>query len=128
MLMKKALSRLLITSAITQLVVFSQSCKYDKEMLPPQSACLPAANVSFAADVQPILRANCFSCHGNGSLFGNVSCQTYDDVKALATSGRLLGSISHTPGFASMPIGSPKLNDCNIDEVRTWIEEGTKNN
>jgi len=127
-LMIKMLSRLLLVSAVVQVIICVQGCTYDKEALAPQSGCQPAANVSFSADVQPILRASCFSCHGNGSSFGNVSCQTYDDVKGLANNGSLIGSISHAAGFTAMPINAPKLNDCNIDVVRTWVQEGAKNN
>ncbi len=84
-------------------VVFLQSCTYDKEMLLPASNSADTVNVSFAASIEPLLRANCFSCHGNGSNLGNVSLDTYDDVKAVAVSGRLLGTISHSAGFVPMP-------------------------
>jgi hypothetical protein len=113
--------------SIISLVAFLQSCTYDKEMLPPRS-CSDTANVSFAASVQPLLRANCFSCHGNGSSFGGVSLETYDDVRASAVSGPLLGSISHLAGFDAMPEGADKLDDCSINAVRIWIDEGAKNN
>jgi hypothetical protein len=126
--MQKMLSRLSIITGVVQLIIFCHGCTYDKEALAPQASCLPAADVSFSTDVQPILRASCFSCHGNGSSFGNVSLQTYDDVKALVTDGRLVGSISHSPGFDPMPPGAPKLNECNIDEITTWVQEGAKNN
>jgi hypothetical protein len=114
--------------ALISLVVFLQSCTYDKEMLIATSTCSDTANVSFAASIEPLLRANCFSCHGNGSNLGGVSLDTYDDVKALAASGRLLGSISHSAGFAPMPAGADKLDDCSINAVRIWIDEGAKDN
>ncbi len=110
------------------LVFFLQSCTYDKEMLLPPSNSADTVNVSLAAFILPLLRANCFSCHGNGSNLGNVSLDTYDDVKALAVSGRLLGSISHSAGFAPMPEGADKLDDSSIDAVRIWIDEGASNN
>jgi mono/diheme cytochrome c family protein len=110
------------------LVVLLQNCTYDKEAIVPISNCPDTSDVSYAASVAPILRANCFSCHGNGSSLGNVSLDTYDKIKDLATSGRLLGSISHLPGFHPMPEGADKLSDCNITAIKTWIEEGTQNN
>jgi hypothetical protein len=121
---------ILLTVAGICLIVFLQSCEYDKEMIIPASAssCPDTSNVSFVANVEPLLRANCFSCHGNGSNEGNVSLDTYDKVKELASSGRLLGAISHSAGFAPMPEGADKLDDCSINAVRVWIEEGTKNN
>ena len=121
-----------IGAFLISLVVFLQSCTYDKEMLvtvpaaPPNSA--DTATVSFAVTIQPLLRANCFSCHGNGSSLGDVSVDTYDDVKALAVSGSLLGSISHSTGFVPMPEGADKLDDSSIDAVRIWVDKGASNN
>ena len=110
------------------LFAFLQSCTYDKEAIVRVSSCPDTLNVSYVARIAPLLRANCFSCHGNGSALGSVSLESYDKVKALAESGRLLGSISHAAGFAAMPLGADKLDDCSIEAVRVWIEEGTKNN
>ena len=115
-------------ASLIGLIVFLQSCTYDKEMLLPASNSADTVNVSFAASILPLLRANCFSCHGNGSNLGGVSLDTDDDVKALAASGRLLGSISQSAGFDAMPLGADKLDDSSIDAVRIWIDEGTRNN
>jgi len=117
-----------IVAFLISLVVLLQSCTYDKEMLLPPSNSADTVNVSFAASILPLFRANCFSCHGNGSNLGNVSLDTYDDVKALAVSGRLLGSISHSTGFVPMPFGADKLDDSSIDAVRIWIDEGASSN
>ena len=105
-----------------------QSCTYDKEMLVQPATCPDTVNVSFAAKVRPLLQANCFSCHGNGSSHGGISLDTYEQVKQVAISGRLVGSISHSSGFAPMPQGAGKLNDCNIIAVSTWVREGIQNN
>jgi len=108
--------------------VLFQSCTYDKEIRIPLPNCPDTLNVSFTVIVRPILQVHCFSCHGNGANDGNISLETYDQVKQVAISGRLLGAISHSPGFAEMPQGAPKLSDCNIMKVRTWIQKGTQNN
>jgi hypothetical protein len=117
-----------VVASFMSLVVFFQACTYDKEILIPPSDCSDTVNVSFSATIEPLLRANCFSCHGNGSNLGSVSLETYDNVKALAVSGRLLGSISHSIGFVAMPAGADKLDDCSINAVRIWIDEGGRNN
>ena len=116
-----------ITAAIFALVLL-QGCTYDKAMLVPLATCPDTLNVSYASKIRPLLQANCFSCHGNGSSDGNISLDTYDQVKQVAISGRLLGSISHSSGFAPMPQGVDKLNECTIISVSTWIREGTQNN
>jgi hypothetical protein len=109
-------------------LVFFQSCKYDRELLLPVSNCSDTANISFTERIQPLLRASCFSCHGNGSNQGDVSLETYSEVKTLAVDGRLLGTISHSVGFAAMPAGAEKLDDCSIEAVRIWIAEGAREN
>src|SRR5258705_9500117 len=116
-----------ITIAVIGLALM-QSCTYDKGMLVPLINCPDTLNVSFASKIRPLLQANCFSCHGNGVREGNVSLDTYDQVKQIAINGRLLGSISHSSGFAPMPEGADKLSVCSIIAVRTWIEEGTQHN
>jgi hypothetical protein len=47
-------------------LIFLQSCTYDKETLVIFTNCPDALNVLYAAKVQPLLQANCFSCHGKG--------------------------------------------------------------
>jgi len=122
----KSLFAMIVT--LISLYACFQGCTYDKEALVTTSICPDTINVSFEASIEPLLRAHCFSCHGNGSRVGNVSLDSYDDVMALATSGLLLGSISHSAGFDPMPDGSDKLDDCSINAVRIWINEGARNN
>ena len=123
-----AMTKILIGIMITLMgFIFLQNCTNEKEALVLPN-CPDTSDVSYVAKVRPLLQANCFSCHGNGSSEGNVSLETYDQVKQVAMSGRLLGSISHTPGFAAMPEGADKLSDCNIKEVEVWIEEGAQDN
>lgn len=107
---------------------YLQGCTYDKEIAAPLSNCSDTLNVSFLTRVQPLLMANCYACHGNGASQGNVSLENFEKVKQVALSGRLLGAISHTAGFAPMPVGAAKLSACDITAVNTWIQEGTQNN
>src|SRR5262245_12786201 len=117
-----------IVAFLISFFAFLQGCTYDKEILLPVPTCTDTVNISFAASIEPLLRANCSSCHSNGSRLGNVSLETYDDVKALAVSGHLLGTISHAAGFVPMPLGADKLDDCSTNAVKIWIDEGTRNN
>jgi hypothetical protein len=123
--MKPILSTITIIICLLPLL---QKCTYDKEAMVAASGCPDTLNISFAIKVEPLLRANCFSCHGNGASLGNISLDTYDEIKNLAINGHLLGAISHAAGFAPMPAGADKLSDCNITAVKTWIEEGAQNN
>ncbi|ACU63798.1 c-type cytochrome [Chitinophaga pinensis] len=85
-------------------------------------------NMKYAADVLPILQANCYSCHGNGNVSGGVSLGSYASVKTQADNGNLVGTITHAAGYPAMPQGGAKLSDCNINKIKAWIARGAQNN
>ena len=103
-------------------------CTYRKDLLDEATNCPDTVNVSYSLVIRPILQTNCFSCHGNGSSFGSVSLDSYAQVKTFALNGQLLGTVSHSPGYSPMPQGAEKLSDCKIASIRTWIQEGAKDN
>lgn len=78
---------------------------------------------TYAAVIDPLLSSNCVGCHEPGSLEGNIDLSTYANVKAQALSGRLLGSVQHSAGYSPMPQGG-KLSDCQISQLRNWINAG----
>lgn len=85
-------------------------------------------NMSYVNNVQPILQSNCYSCHGNAANRGGISLDTHAEVSVLANNGKLLGVITHSPGYIPMPQGMPKLSDCNISKIRSWVRAGAPNN
>lgn len=86
------------------------------------------ANMQYAANVRPILQANCYSCHGNGASSGGVTLDSYNGVKAQVNNGNLIGTITHASGYSPMPRGGAKLSDCDINKIRGWIARGALNN
>jgi hypothetical protein len=97
-------------------------------------SCDPAAGgcdtlaVSFAAVVKPIIETNCQSCHSGGSPSGGINLSSYAGIKARADSGQLFGSMDWRNGFSRMPQGGPKLEQCKIDQIASWINDGAENN
>jgi cytochrome c553 len=85
-------------------------------------------NMKYSVNMQPILAANCYSCHANGRYESGVRLETYSQVSQRALSGQLLGVISHKSGFPAMPYQLPKLSDCNINKIKSWIDRGAQNN
>ena len=87
-------------------------------------------NMKYTANVLPILKNNCYTCHGiatnNGS--NGIILEGYDNLKVKADNGQLIGVITHAPGYPPMPQGGAKLSDCDIHTVRSWINNGTQNN
>ena len=103
------------------------SCSYDKaDLLVP--ACDTSFVATFSAGVAPVIQNNCTGCHNNADRSGNISLEGYDNIKQVATSGKLLGVISHAPGFIPMPLGGNKLDNCTILSIQRWIEDGLPNN
>lgn len=89
-------------------------------------ACDPT-QYKYASIIQPIMTNQCVGCHKPGSLGGNIDLSNYTKVKTQADNGKLLGSISHSTGYVPMPQGT-KLTDCQITQIKNWIEAGSPNN
>ncbi|TGD81228.1 c-type cytochrome [Hymenobacter wooponensis] len=108
------------------------ACTYDnaEDLLsknPPAPACDTVA-VTFSASVAPLLQQRCVSCHNTTLRSGDVSLSTYTQVQRVATDGRLVGVITHAPGYPAMPVGGTKLSDCEIARIRYWVRQGAPNN
>jgi len=87
-------------------------------------------SMSYTSDVVPILQSYCYSCHGNGNTGGSggINLDGYTNLKPYADNGKLVGNITHAPGFVPMPYGQPKMPDCEINQIVAWVSQGTQNN
>ena len=94
-------------------------------------ASLSAADpVSFTKQVMPIFAERCLACHSHEERFGGLSLDAYEDVTDYITPGkpdesRLVIVVSGAK--AKMPRGGPPLKAERIEILRTWIEQGAKN-
>src|SRR6266542_2680044 len=93
--------------------------------------------IDFRRDVEPILRANCYQCHGAKK----ASAQLRLDGKELAMKGGISGAVI-IPGNskdsrlmkrvlgegdeARMPLGGAPLKANQIELIRKWIDEGAE--
>src|SRR5215813_12667310 len=91
--------------------------------------------IDFRRDVEPILRANCYQCHGAKK----ASAQLRLDDKELAMKGGISGAVI-IPGNskdsrlmkrvlgegdeARMPLGGAPLNANQLELIREWIDQG----
>jgi cytochrome c553 len=123
--MKKILSFVGVLSACMTLI-FSCS-KKNEEDLSGGTTC-NSTNMTYVANIKPILQSFCFSCHGNGLSQNGVNFDTYAGVKAVVDNGKLIGVITHASGFPAMPRNASKLSDCNINKIQDWISRGALNN
>ena len=121
---------LIVTGFLLLTIVIAVSCSKSNEedLAPPATSGCNTVNMTYSADVVPILQANCYSCHGDGGKDGGVNLDTYENVKDEADGGALLGTITHSSGFPPMPENGGKLSDCDINIIRDWINHGALNN
>ncbi len=100
-------------------------------------------DVSFSADVQPILQQHCVSCHNNNFANNNFNATSYESL--LSGSGTVYGNQIVVPnepdqsglidiiepnpesGLQRMPTGG-SLSGNEIQIIRAWIREGAQNN
>ncbi len=79
----------------------------------------------FASAIQPIMTKYCVGCHSYPNASAQVELSGYIGVKNAINQG-LLKSIDHS-GYYPMPKGGAKLSDCEINQVRKWIQRGAPN-
>ncbi|MBO9570948.1 MAG: hypothetical protein J7497_01870 [Chitinophagaceae bacterium] len=88
------------------------------------------ANMKYTANVVPILSSHCYSCHGvsTNANSNGIILEGHDKLLPYATNGTLISVITHAPGYPQMPQGGAKLSACNINIIRSWINNGAQNN
>lgn len=101
--------------------------KSNEEELFAGSVCA-TENVSYQAEIVPIMQNNCLVCHSTAAGLGNIRLQRYTDLIAYIPGGLLMGSIRHDPGFKPMPQNGNRINDCDIEKLEAWIESGFPEN
>jgi hypothetical protein len=114
---------------IMGLLMMIQACTYDSEEELYGEVDCKTENVSYVADVVPILQNNgCLGCHNAADAQGGIVIDSYETLKIWIENERFLGSIRHDAGFSAMPKGAPKINQCSIDKITAWISDGYPNN
>ena len=81
---------------------------------------------TFTRAIQPMLDSYCLRCHNDTRSDGGVSLSGYNKVKTSVDNGSFWGTLTATNGFPLMPQGAP-ITDCELEQVRKWIENGAQN-
>ncbi len=122
---------LLSTLTIALFAAGFTSCYNDnREDLYPAIQDCDTANVSYSAFIAPLMASSCATsgCHDAATASFAIILETYEDVKDVALNGKMLSSINHEGGSYPMPQDAPKLDDCTIAKVRSWINAGAPEN
>ena len=98
----------------------------------PEVDCEPV-DVSYFNEVLPIIGGSCYSCHNTAnapSLGSGIDLQGYDNLKEFIENKRnvLLGSLKWNGQGEPMPDNGSKLDNCSINKIETWIDEGMQLN
>jgi hypothetical protein len=136
-------ARFLTVSAVYMLAILLLAGCSDKRNDPMSANQQPppppvTQDVSFQSQIRPIFQQRgCDGCHGgNGGLFVQTVAQLLQGgshgpaiVPGKADSSNLIKKLSPNPPFGDrMPQGGPYLPDSTIQIIRTWINQGAKNN
>ena len=136
-------ARFLTVSAVSMLAILLIGGCSDKGNDPTSANQQPSPppvtqDVSFQSQIRPIFQQRgCDGCHGgNGGLFVQTVAQLLQGgshgpaiVPGKADSSNLIKKLSPNPPFGDrMPQGGPYLPDSTIQIIRTWINQGAKNN
>ena len=107
---------------------FLACCRYDVEK---NNTPCDTSNVTYSSTITGIISSyGCLAanCHGGTNPPAGFRLDSYDNVKAKVTDGRLFGAVNHSPGFQPMPENAGKMNQCDIDKIKAWIDAGAPNN
>ncbi len=114
--------------SISLTLLMGACSKSSEDRLAPDSGSCDTVNMKYTLNILPIIKANCYSCHGNGIISQGINLDGYNNLLIRVNDGKLIGVITHASGYPPMPQGQPKLSDCNINKIKSWINRGALNN
>jgi hypothetical protein len=130
--MKKNVKLFVFISAICLVIISGlSSCYYDNEdyLYSTGGACTDTV-YTYNGRIKAIMDQNCSStsCHGGPSPANGIGLETYADVKNDILNGNFLCSIYWTSGCSQMPKNASKLDNCSIQAIEKWKDNGFPEN
>ena len=93
-----------------------------------ETSVCDTSNISYSVNIKNIVAGKCQGCHSSSAASGGIDLSTYTGVKSKVTDGRLWGAVNHLAGFSPMPKGGTKLSDCELGQIKKWMDAGAPNN
>ena len=103
---------------------------------PPPVVVCDSVNVTYAANIKPILQTNCYSCHSTSvTLTAGLDLETFSSLKTYMGYGfmgdGIFGSkfyhcITHNRALSMPP--TYILDSCDLAKIRRWIAMGAPEN
>ncbi len=106
-----------------------QSCYRDNEEdLYGSSTTCDTTNIVYSGRIQAIIANNCLTgCHSQAAGSAGIILEGYVNLKNEIINGSVMCAIRHE-GCSPMPKNSPKLSDCDINNLQRWIDRGYPEN
>ena len=111
-----------------QIQVIYQWIQQGAQNLSCQNSSCDTSNVTYNNTIRNMISSKCQGCHSGTAASAGIDLSTYTGVKAKITDGRLWGAINQLPGYSAMPKNGAKLSDCELTQIRKWIDAGSPNN
>lgn len=86
------------------------------------------ADRSWAQHIKPIIQTYCLGCHSGTTPGAGLNFSTHAGVAASTANGRLYGAVNHQQGYVAMPPTGAKMPECQIMQIKSWIDAGAPNN
>ncbi len=123
-------STILPLLAVGMVLCYCSCVKNNKEDLLAQQGLCDTSSISFATDIRPIIDGQCATagCHNATTMAAGYDLETFSNLQTAALGSRFLGTIRHENGFAKMPKNLGQLDDCSIQKIVSWVNNGAQNN
>lgn len=111
-----------------------EGCVYHKadQQYPSLGGC-DTTNIHYSVEIKAILDANCKSCHDGISSISGIDLYDHSTISVFAldgqfTYGTLLSAVLHKGGAPEMPENAPMMQDCDINKIAAWVNNGAPDN
>lgn len=91
-------------------------------------ASCDSTSYAYSAAIRPLVSNKCTGCHSGPAPQGGIDLSAYTSLKTQVDNGKLWGAINHLPGYVAMPQNGSMLSDCELTQVKRWIDAGAPNN
>lgn len=102
------------------------ACGDDDPETDPETMDCESADLTYNNDIAAIINSSCAAtnaCHG-ANTSSTFPLDTYNNVIDAPGFDRISGTINHESGFSPMPRNGNKLDDCTIEKIDQWINDG----
>lgn len=114
--------------AIALIIAFSSCVSNKEEDLPKTPNSCDTLSMSYATDIASLFENNqCLNCHSTQTATAGIILDNYQSV--VNNADKIYPAISWPAGFPGskqMPVGGPKVSQCEIDQFAAWMNQGKK--